>query len=316
MSILKTLGFIGFSAVIGMGVGFGMSDSKHKKEKEEFNNIKTEQDQEISDLTNALNEKTSTILLLEEQIETLNSELALNVVELAEKQSLLAEKQNELEIARNTITDNQINISELEVQVVNLQSQIGSLENENENLTSQVERLQAQLNELQKITFTIHTFEDDLFTYNATENMNFDEWINSEYNSNAVFIYSINDESNLIVSIIGDNTFYLTDSNGNYLTSETKIENGTRYILTDVSPNKTTQINFVVEYDDPNTYELTQTTLNLYGHTHQVNNFYQGMPYMYHVGVDSHNCYPVLLDDIIEEMKAQMIIFKNMGGLE
>ena len=115
---------------------------------------------------------------------------------------------------------------------------------------------------MQKITFTIHTFEDDLFTYNATENMNFDEWINSEYNSNAVFIYSINDESNLIVSIIGDNTFYLTDSNGNYLTSETKIENGTRYILTDVSPNKTTQINFVVEYDDPNTYELTQTTLN------------------------------------------------------
>lgn len=61
---------------------------------------------------------------------------------------------------------------------------------------------------------------------------------------------------------------------------------------------------------------LTQTTLNLYGHTHQVNNFYQGMPYMYHVGVDSHSCYPVLLDDIIEEMKAQMIIFKNMGGLE
>jgi hypothetical protein len=26
------------------------------------------------------------------------------------------------------------------------------------------------------------------------------------------------------------------------------------------------------------------------------------MPFMYHVGVDSHNCYPVLLDDIIEEM--------------
>ena len=61
---------------------------------------------------------------------------------------------------------------------------------------------------------------------------------------------------------------------------------------------------------------LKQTTLNLYGHTHQVNNFYQGMPYMYHVGVDSHDCYPVLLDDIIEEMKAQMIIFKDMGGLE
>lgn len=48
---------------------------------------------------------------------------------------------------------------------------------------------------------------------------------------------------------------------------------------------------------------LHQCTLNLYGHTHQTTNFYQDLPYMYHVGVDSHNCYPVLLDDIIEEMK-------------
>jgi calcineurin-like phosphoesterase family protein len=48
---------------------------------------------------------------------------------------------------------------------------------------------------------------------------------------------------------------------------------------------------------------LKQCTINLYGHTHQQNNFYQDIPFMYHVGVDSHNCYPVLLDDIIEEMK-------------
>ena len=47
---------------------------------------------------------------------------------------------------------------------------------------------------------------------------------------------------------------------------------------------------------------LTQMTLNLYGHTHQKSNFYNDMPYMYHVGVDSHDCYPVLLDDIIKEM--------------
>lgn len=48
---------------------------------------------------------------------------------------------------------------------------------------------------------------------------------------------------------------------------------------------------------------LKQMTLNLYGHTHQTTNFYNDMPFMYHVGVDSHNSYPVLLDDIIEEMK-------------
>lgn len=47
---------------------------------------------------------------------------------------------------------------------------------------------------------------------------------------------------------------------------------------------------------------LKQMTLNLYGHTHQATNFYEDRPYMYHVGVDSHNGYPVLLDDIIFEM--------------
>lgn len=47
---------------------------------------------------------------------------------------------------------------------------------------------------------------------------------------------------------------------------------------------------------------LHQCTINLYGHTHQQTNFYQDIPYMYHVGVDSHNCHPVLLDTAIEEM--------------
>ena len=48
---------------------------------------------------------------------------------------------------------------------------------------------------------------------------------------------------------------------------------------------------------------LKQCTCNLFGHTHQCNNFFEDRPYMYHVGTDSHNCYPVLLDDAIEEMK-------------
>ena len=47
---------------------------------------------------------------------------------------------------------------------------------------------------------------------------------------------------------------------------------------------------------------LTQMTLNLFGHTHQADNFYTDLPYMYHVGVDSHKCFPVNLDDIIKEM--------------
>jgi calcineurin-like phosphoesterase family protein len=51
---------------------------------------------------------------------------------------------------------------------------------------------------------------------------------------------------------------------------------------------------------------LKQCTCNLFGHTHQTTNFYLDMPYLYHVGVDSHNCYPVSLDNIIQEMKAKV----------
>lgn len=51
---------------------------------------------------------------------------------------------------------------------------------------------------------------------------------------------------------------------------------------------------------------LKQMSLNLYGHTHQLTNFYNDMPFMYHVGVDSHDGIPVLLDDIIEEMCAKV----------
>lgn len=47
--------------------------------------------------------------------------------------------------------------------------------------------------------------------------------------------------------------------------------------------------------------------LNLYAHTHQTTNFYNGLPFCYHVGVDSHNCTPITintaLEDIINEVK-------------
>jgi calcineurin-like phosphoesterase family protein len=44
--------------------------------------------------------------------------------------------------------------------------------------------------------------------------------------------------------------------------------------------------------------------VNLYGHTHQEDsNFFEDRPYMYHVGVDSHNCFPVSMDKVIEDIK-------------
>lgn len=55
---------------------------------------------------------------------------------------------------------------------------------------------------------------------------------------------------------------------------------------------------------------LEKHVINLYGHTHQTNNFFNDNPFMYHVGVDSHDCYPVAIDTIIEEIRYQM----NNGG--
>ena len=43
--------------------------------------------------------------------------------------------------------------------------------------------------------------------------------------------------------------------------------------------------------------------MNLYGHTHQTTNFYNENPFMYHVGVDSHNCYPVSIEQILEDIR-------------
>ena len=48
-------------------------------------------------------------------------------------------------------------------------------------------------------------------------------------------------------------------------------------------------------------------TLNLYGHTHQKTDFYENKPFMFHCGMDSNNCCPILLDDIIEKMKIAYI---------
>ena len=57
---------------------------------------------------------------------------------------------------------------------------------------------------------------------------------------------------------------------------------------------------------------LKQMSLNLYGHTHQLTNFYNDMPFMYHVGLDSHDCYPVSMDQIIADMATKVEECKEM----
>ena len=56
---------------------------------------------------------------------------------------------------------------------------------------------------------------------------------------------------------------------------------------------------FTANYDDK---PYHNHMINLYGHTHQQTNFYNNNPFMYHVGVDSHNCYPVSIEEIDKDI--------------
>lgn len=51
---------------------------------------------------------------------------------------------------------------------------------------------------------------------------------------------------------------------------------------------------------------LSEMLINLYGHTHQKTNFYNDMPFMYHVGLDSHDMKVVSIDQIIEDCKKKV----------
>jgi calcineurin-like phosphoesterase family protein len=51
---------------------------------------------------------------------------------------------------------------------------------------------------------------------------------------------------------------------------------------------------------------LSQMALNLFGHTHQTTKFFYDLPYCYNVGVDAHNCFPVSLDVILQDMRNQV----------
>ena len=44
--------------------------------------------------------------------------------------------------------------------------------------------------------------------------------------------------------------------------------------------------------------------INFFGHTHQKTNQYRDYTQMYHVGVDSHNCFPVNIDEALSEIKS------------
>lgn len=63
-------------------------------------------------------------------------------------------------------------------------------------------------------------------------------------------------------------------------------------------------------YDDKH---FSQHVINFHGHTHQQANFmYPNNPFMYHVGVDSHNCAPVNIEEAVAEIKQRYIDLQNL----
>jgi len=54
-------------------------------------------------------------------------------------------------------------------------------------------------------------------------------------------------------------------------------------------------------YDDK---KFSQHVISLHGHTHQRTNWlHSENPFMYHVGVDSHNCTPVHIDEVMTDIR-------------
>ena len=50
----------------------------------------------------------------------------------------------------------------------------------------------------------------------------------------------------------------------------------------------------------------TETLINLFGHTHSKDLFYNDIPYMYNVACDAHDCSPVSAEEIIEDIKSKV----------
>ena len=48
---------------------------------------------------------------------------------------------------------------------------------------------------------------------------------------------------------------------------------------------------------------LKHHTINLHGHTHSKDSFYNDMPFCYNVALDAHNCHPVSFEEIIAEIE-------------
>lgn len=58
---------------------------------------------------------------------------------------------------------------------------------------------------------------------------------------------------------------------------------------------------------------LKQGIINLFGHTHSKERFYNDVPFMYNVSLDAHDNRPVSIDDALEEIKGKYLTFSSIA---
>ena len=46
--------------------------------------------------------------------------------------------------------------------------------------------------------------------------------------------------------------------------------------------------------------------INIFGHTHSKDKFYEDCPYLYNVACDAHNCTPVSIDEVFSDIQAKI----------
>ena len=51
---------------------------------------------------------------------------------------------------------------------------------------------------------------------------------------------------------------------------------------------------------------LERILINIHGHTHSKQKFFYDVPFMYNAALDAHNCTPILLDEVIDDIKKKI----------
>lgn len=61
-----------------------------------------------------------------------------------------------------------------------------------------------------------------------------------------------------------------------------------------------------------NDASLEKILINVHGHTHSKQKFFYDVPYMYNAALDAHNCTPVFLDDMLDDIEKQINDCKSL----